>query len=390
MIEVISFKGLLYNLDIIGSLDEVTAPPYDVLSADQQEVLYQKNPHNVVRLILGKESEKDSETDNRYTRSAKFFEDWINEGILKRDDEPGFYIYSQEYELEGEYFCRIGFFALVKTEDFSEENICPHEFTLAKAKTDRTKLLNACHANFSPIFGLYSDPEGKIDFFLQEGIKSKPLSVIDDNKVAHKLWRLNNTEKNKKICDQIRDKKIYIVDGHHRYETALAFAKDNEDKVIDSAHVMMFLTNMDSDSMSIFPIHRVVKSPTPFDLVKFLEQVSEYFDVIPWTTEVSGPEIKSRLKEFGKDRITFCAYMGKNQTYTLIAHDPKNILPLLDKNEPKDLQLLDIMQLHAIIFREFFDIDTRDIAGQQYVSYKVNSEEAMAIVDAGDYDVAFL
>ena len=389
MIEVIPFKGLLYNLDIIGSLDEVTAPPYDVLSADQQEVLYQKNPHNVVRLILGKESEKDSETDNRYTRSAKVFEDWINEGILKRDDEPGFYIYSQEYEFEGENFCRIGFFALVKTEDFSEGNICPHEFTLAKAKTDRTKLLNACHANFSPIFGLYSDPEGNIDFFLQEGIKANPLSVIDDNKVAHKLWRLNNTEKNQKICDLIRDKKIYIADGHHRYETALAFAKDNEDKVIDSAHVMMFLTNMDSDSMSIFPIHRVVKSPTPFDLVKFLEQVSEYFDVIPWTTEVSGPEIKSRLKEFGKDRITFCAYMGKNQTYTLIAHDPKNILPLLDKNEPKDLQLLDIMQLHAIIFREFFDIDTRDIAGQQYVSYKVNSEEAMAMVDAGDYDVAF-
>ena len=146
---------------------------------------------------------------------------------------------------------------------------------------------------------------------------------------------------------------------------------------------------MDSDSMSIFPIHRVVKSPTPFDLVKFLEQVSEYFDVIPWTTEVSGPEIKSRLKEFGKDRITFCAYMGKNQTYTLIAHDPKNILPLLDKNKPKDLQVLDVMQLHAIIFREVFDIDTRDIAGQQYVSYKVNSEEAMAMVDAGDYDVAF-
>ena len=100
---------------------------------------------------------------------------------------------------------------------------------------------------------------------------------------------MNNTEKNQKICDLIRDKKIYIADGHHRYETALAFAKDNEDKVIDSAHVIMFLTNMDSDSMSIYPIRRVVKSPTQFDLVKFLEQVSEYFNVIPWTTEVSGP-----------------------------------------------------------------------------------------------------
>jgi len=118
---------------------------------------------------------------------------------LKRDDELGFYIYSQEYEFEGENFCRIGFFALVKAEDFSEENIFPHEFTLANAKTDRTKLLNPCHANLSLIFGLYYDPEGNIDFFLQEGIKSKPSTVIDDNKVAHKLWRLNNTEKNQKI-----------------------------------------------------------------------------------------------------------------------------------------------------------------------------------------------
>jgi uncharacterized protein (DUF1015 family) len=389
MIEVIPFNGLLYNLEIVGSLDEVTAPPYDVISPDQQEALYQKNPHNVVRLIFGKGSDQDSDTDNRYTRSAKVFEGWINEGVLKRDDEPGLYLYSQEYEFEGERFCRVGFFALVKIEDFSEGNICPHEFTLAKAKTDRTKLLNACHANFSPIFGLYSDPEGKIDSFLHEGVKSKPLSVIDDSKIVHKLWRLSNSESNKKICDLIRDKKIYIADGHHRYETALAFSKDNKDKVIGSVHVMMFLTNMDSDSMSIFPIHRVVKSPTPFDFAKFLERVTEYFDVIPWSTEVSGAEIKSRLQEYGKDRITFCAYMGKERTYTLIAHDPNNILPLLDKSEPKDLQVLDVMQLHAIIFREILGIDTRDTAGQQYVSYKVNSEEAMAMVDVGDYDVAF-
>ena len=389
MIEVIPFNGLLYNLEIVGSLDEVTAPPYDVISPDQQEALYQKNSHNVVRLIFGKGSDQDSDTDNRYTRSAKVFEGWINEGVLKRDDEPGLYLYSQEYEFEGERFCRVGFFALVKIEDFSEGNICPHEFTLAKAKTDRTKLLNACHANFSPIFGLYSDPEGKIDSFLHEGVKSKPLSVIDDSKIVHKLWRLSNSESNKKICDLIRDKKIYIADGHHRYETALAFSKDNKDKVIGSVHVMMFLTNMDSDSMSIFPIHRVVKSPTPFDFAKFLERVTEYFDVIPWSTEVSGAEIKSRLQEYGKDRITFCAYMGKERTYTLIAHDPKNILPLLDKSEPKDLQVLDVMQLHAIIFREILGIDTRDTAGQQYVSYKENSEEAMAMVDVGDYDVAF-
>ena len=389
MIEVIPFHGLLYNVDITGPLHGVTAPPYDVISPDQQEALYQKNPHNVIRLILGKEYETDSESDNRYTRSAKVFEDWTNEGVLKRDNKPGFYLYSQEYEFEGEKFCRVGFFARVKVEDFSEGNICPHEFTLSKAKTDRTKLLNTCHANFSPIFGLYSDPEGNIDSFLNTGIKTKPFSVIEDSHVTHKLWRLDNPDKNQKISDLIRDKKIYIADGHHRYETALAFAKKNNGAVPDSSHVMMFLTNMDSGSMSIFPIHRVVKNPTPFDREIFLKQVSKYFDVIPWTTEVNAAEIKSRLHKIGKDRITFCAYMGKGKTYTLIANDPKNILPLLDKNEPQNLQVLDVMQLHVIILREILKIDTREKAGQQFVSYKVNSQEAMGLVDAGEYDVTF-
>ena len=389
MIEVIPFHGLLYNLDITGPLEGVTAPPYDVISPAQQEALYEKNPYNVVRLILGKEYESDSENDNRYTRSAKVFKDWTDQGILKKDEKTGFYLYSQEYEFEGDKFCRIGFFARVGVQDFSEGNICPHEFTLSKAKTDRTRLLNACHANFSPIFGLYSDPEEEIDSILNEVIKKKPLHTIDDGLVLHKLWRMDNAEKNQKISELIRDKKIYIADGHHRYETALAFAKKNEDTVADSSHVMMFLTNMDSGSMSIFPIHRVVKSPVPLDKEFFLKRLSEYFDVIPWTTEVNGAEIKTRLIEFGKGCITFCAYMGNGKTYTLIANDPKNILPLLDSDEPKDLQVLDVMQLHAIIFREILKIDTRKKENQEFVSYKVNPEEAMKMVDSGKYDIAF-
>ena len=152
---------------------------------------------------------------------------------------------------------------------------------------------------------------------------------------------------------------------------------------------MMFLTNMDSRGMSIFPIHRIAKSPNPFDRKAFLKRASEYFEVIPWNTEVNGSEIKSRLVEFGKDRIIFCAYIGKDQTYTLMVNDPRNILPLLDKNEPKALQVLDVMQLHAIILREILKIDTREKAGQQFVSYKVNSQEAMGLVDAGEYDVTF-
>ena len=388
MIEVIPFHGLLYDT-ATHPLIEVTAPPYDVIPPALQESLYQKNPHNIVRLILGKEFSTDSEMDNRYIRASKTFRQWQEEGVLVRDSQPGFYLYSQEYEFEGGQFCRTGFFARVKTEAFSKGNILPHEFTLAKAKTDRTHLLNACHANFSPIFGLYSDPEGNIDSLLKDDGKLEPVSVIDDGSVVHRIWRLNNASVCQKISDRIRDKKIYIADGHHRYETALAFAEANQEKVEDCSHVMMFLTNMDSDSMSIFPIHRVAKSPQPFDRESFLQKVGEYFDIAPWSGPLNGTEVKSRLQELGNKQITFCTYMGKDHTFILTVKDPRNVLPLLDSNEPKDMQILDVMQLHAILFRHILKIDTREIAGQQYVSYLVNSDEAMGLVDSGESDVAF-
>jgi uncharacterized protein (DUF1015 family) len=213
--------------------------------------------------------------------------------------------------------------------------------------------------------------------------------VIDDGSVVHRIWRLNNASVCQKISDRIRDKKIYIADGHHRYETALAFAEANQEKVEDCSHVMMFLTNMDSDSMSIFPIHRVAKSPQPFDRESFLQKVGEYFDIAPWSGPLNGTEVKSRLQELGNKQITFCTYMGKDHTFILTVKDPRNVLPLLDSNEPKDMQILDVMQLHAILFRHILKIDTREKAGQQYVSYKVNSEEAMGLVDSGESDVAF-
>ena len=389
MIEVKPFHGLLYDTKVTGPLIEVIAPPYDVISPALQESLYQKNPHNVVRLILGKEFSTDSEMDNRYTRSANTFQQWLKEEVLLRDPQPGFYLYRQEYEFEGEKFCRTGFFARVKTEAFSEGNILPHEFTLSKAKTDRTHLLNACHANFSPIFGLYSDPEGDIDVLLKDEGNIEPLSVIDDGSVVHRIWRLNNPAICQKISDQISNKKIYIADGHHRYETALAFAEANQDKVEDCAHVMMFLTNMDSDSMSIFPIHRVVKSPEPFDRESFLKKSGEYFDISLWSGSLNGTEVKSKLKKLGDSQITFCAYIGKDHTFILKVKDQKNVVPLLDHNEPEDMQVLDVAQLHALLFRHILKIDTREKSGQQYVSYKVDSEEAMEMVDSGDYDIAF-
>ena len=160
MVDITPFYGLRYNEKQSSSLSELIAPPYDVIRPNLQEELYARNPYNVVRLILGKQFEDDNDSNNRYTRAAKDFEDWQKNDILKKDVEPSFYIYSQEYTFNGQTNNRIGFFARVRLEDFDKGNICPHEFTLAKAKKDRAQLIRACRANFSPVFGLFSDPEG--------------------------------------------------------------------------------------------------------------------------------------------------------------------------------------------------------------------------------------
>ncbi|MFQ5444532.1 MAG: DUF1015 domain-containing protein, partial [Nitrospinales bacterium] len=310
MVDIAPFSGLLFNQDKTGSITEVVAPPYDVIRPHQQEELYEKNPYNVVRLILGKQYPDDNENNNRYTRSAKDFQEWVKEGILTQDKQPCFYVYSQDYSVDGQPISRVGFFARVKLEDFSEGNICPHEFTLAKAKKDRTHLLEACRANFSPIFGLFSDPQEEIDKKLEKIKEQTPLGVIADGQITHRLWRLDDKEIIDSLTASFRNKKIFIADGHHRYETALAYSKRSESKGTDSKHVMIFLTNMESQSLSIFPIHRLIRCPSPFNREDFLTKIGKYFDVKSLPGQTPAEEIKAILEKQGSgDNIVFIVYM---------------------------------------------------------------------------------
>lgn len=391
MVDIVPFTGYLYNQEKTGPIEKVIAPPYDVISPDGQEKLYANSPYNVVRLILGKQSPDDTDQDNRYTRAAAVFGDWIASGVLKQDKTPAFYVYSQDYEFQGKRLSRMGFFARVKVEDFSTGNICPHEFTLAKAKKDRTQLLETCRANFSPIFGLFSDPEGDIDKKLETVKQEDPLAVVDDGKVTHRFWRLQDSQVIAAITNIFQDKKITIADGHHRYETALGYHKAHAGDVPDSAHVMMFLTNLNSENMSIFPIHRVIRCPEAFDGQEFLSRVSEFFDATPIATEATAEDISSLLKNSGAGdkEISFVVYLGKNNAHLLKLKDKKNVLPFLQPDEPEELQVLDVIQLHALVLRQLLRIDTKLTEHQQYMAYKVDMNVAMGMVDSGEYNLAF-
>ena len=391
MVDIVPFSGYLYNQEKTGPIPKVIAPPYDVIQPDDQEKLYANSPYNVVRLILGRQSPKDTETDNRYTRSAAVFSDWIESGVLTQDAAPAFYVYSQDYDFQGKSLSRVGFFARVKIEEFSTGKICPHEFTLAKAKKDRTKLLETCRANFSPIFGLFSDPEGYVDKKLETVKLEDPLAVVEDSTVTHRFWRLQDAELIAAITKIFQEKKITIADGHHRYETALAYHKAHVDDVPDSAHVMMFLTNLNSENMSIFPIHRVIRCPQTFDGQEFLSRLGEFFEVEPIAPEATAEDISSLLKKSGagENNISFVVCLGKNNAHLLKLKDTKNVVPFLQPDEPEDMQVLDVIQLHALVLRQLLHIDTKQSDQQQYVSYKVDMTVAMEMVESGEYNLAF-
>ena len=388
MVEVVPFNGLRYNEEKSGPLAELIAPPYDVIRPNMQEELYARNPYNVVRLILGKQFEDDNDSNSRYTRSAKDFTDWQSKDILKEDAEPSFYVYSQEYTFNGQTNNRIGFFARVRLEDFDKGNICPHEMTLAKAKRDRAQLIRACRANFSPVFSLFSDPGGTIDGKLAKIIEQPPLTEIDEDSVIHRIWKVNDTETVQFLSGSFKDKKVYIADGHHRYETSLAYHKEHGAEVPDSAHVMMFLTNLDAQSLAIYPTHRQLKCPAPFNRQTFIKQLEPYFNVESLPKDQTANQLTARLEKAGKDGVAFCAYLGQGNALLLKLKDIEHVVPFME-DDSNDLKVLDVYQLHTLVLRELLGIDTRKPEHQQYITYNVRTEESMANVDAGTLDLVF-
>lgn len=386
MVAIVPFNGLRYNEEQAGPLSELIAPPYDVIRPDMQEELYARNPYNVVRLILGKQHQDDNEANSRYTRSAKDFADWQAQGIFKEDAEPSFYVYSQEYTFNGKTNNRIGFFARVKLEEFSEGNICPHEFTLAKAKKDRAQLIRACRANFSPVFSLFSDPEGAIDGTLAKIIQQPPLTEIDEDSVIHRMWKMGDADTIRFFTESFKGKKVYIADGHHRYETSLAYHQEHGVEVPDSAHVMMFLTNLDAQSLAIYPIHRQLKCPEPFTRDHCIQQLQPYFEVEPLPKSQSADQLTARLEQAGSDRVAFVAYLGQGDALLLKLKDIENVVPFME-DDANELKVLDVYQLHTLVLRELLGIDTRNPEHQQYITYNVRTAETMENVDAGTFDL---
>ena len=378
MVEVAPFRGILYNKDTVEKLDDVMSPPYDIISPEMQEQLYAKNKYNVVRLILGKILPGDNDKDNRYTRARKFLEEWLEKKILVESENPGIYPYKAEYELNGNKKIMNGFFVLLKL-DHDYRMVKAHERTLSKPKEDRLNLMRATKANLEPIELLYIDEKDEIRKLMDSCINEPEIDVIGYDGFRHRLWRIDDEKIVSRIKEKLSNEILFIADGHHRYQTAINYAKEVNAGENDSAnYIMVVLANMFDEGLSILPTHRLIKKDINLDNI--IEKAREYFDIE--THNLSADNIKEKAKDILNSIKTdsehkFFIYHKKG-CYMLTLKDT-SIMDRLAPDRSKVWRNLDVSILHKTFLEKIMGINETNL--EDHVKYTRDTIEALNVVD---------
>lgn len=386
MAEIKGYKGLRFNCEKAGKIEELVCPPYDIISDQQREEYIKTNPHNIIRLELPK-------GDDKYNKAAEILKDWLEKGILVKEDKPAIYIYEEEFTAYGKRKAIKGIICRVKLEEFSKGIILPHEFTLSKAKEDRLSLMKATNCNFSQIYSLYMDGGkntlGKIDSLS----KSEPdIQLQDNDNVTHRMWIIKDEKAIADICSDFTDRKLYIADGHHRYETALNYRNYLREQGLAKEgdacdYQMMMLVDMEHPGLVVFPTHRLVRNLDSFNAERVIDGCKEYFDV---TEHSDINTIESTLMElYNQGKKAYAFYCG-GSSYKLLVLKDTNIIKKLLPNASTATQQLDVTILHTLILEKIFGIDAENMAKQINLTYTKIFDEAISSVQQGNSQCAFI
>jgi uncharacterized protein (DUF1015 family) len=392
MAEIAPFKALRYDTHQLR-LEDVVTQPYDKITPEMQARYYELSPHNLVRIIRGKEGETDNASFNVYTRAQEYLYDWRAGGLLKQDQEPSFYFYSQTFTIPGtrDLAERRGFIGLGKIQDYLDNVVFRHEQTLAKPRADRLNLLRHAKAHFGQIFMLYSDPEGAVERLL-ETEEEPDMSVLDEYEVLHRVWRVHDPGIVETIQQLMRDKKLLIADGHHRYETALTYRNERREQagsVSPNApyeFVMMTFIRMESRGLVILPTHRIVHGLLDYDRERMLEASRKFFDIQRIDMRTESRSATTLLQEAGEGGTAFVAVI-KQGPYLMRAK--KRAVQEALSGMPPQQRDLDVIQLHKILLERVLGISEEAIRNQDHIKYERDAFEAISQVRQGA-NVAFL
>ena len=382
MADILPFRALRYDLQRV-SASQVVTQPYDKITPAMQEGYYAASPYNLVRIILG-HREPDNQADNVYSRAATYSRDWRAQGVLREDSAPSIYASSQTFTApSGATFERRGFIALGRVEDYSAKVVFRHEQTLAKPKADRLDLLRATRVHYEQLFLLYEDA-GEIDSLLTPTPSSAPaIEVKDEYGVIHRVWQLSDPALVASVQEKMRDKKLVIADGHHRYETALNFrnecrAQAGATSETDAPYefVMMTFVNMNNPGLLVLPTHRVVHSLASFSADDFRNASRTYFEVEEIDSALDAARAAAILRERGRAGTALLAVTA-NRAFLL--HSPKGGSPRLAGLSARQ-QALDVVQLHKGLLEGVLNLSEESIRNQQNLSYIREASEALALV----------
>ncbi len=400
MPEIKPFKGTHYNPEKIADLGLVTAPPYDVITAETKRELLARSPYNVIRLILGKAAQEmgGQRPVAEFEEAARTFRRWLEEEILVTDPEPTLYDLEEEFEAVGKRYCRRGFIAVLRLEA-GRSQVRPHEKTMSAPKEDRLALTRHCQANFSQIFTLYEDEANTVEQLLAEARPAKPMLSYSADGVTRRLWRITDPEVIRQAREHLEHREIFIADGHHRYETALLYRREQLQKHPEATgnepwnFVMSYFSSMSSPGLAILPTHRLLSNfPLP-ESEALVTELSKYFTVESCPApagdlEREADQLLARLAA-GNGRPRFIFLAENLDAPLLLTLKPESAAAVLGRL-PSSLAELDVSVLQQLVFTHILKISSADMEEQRYTRYTQDAAEALAAVRNGAAQIAVL
>jgi len=387
MANVFPFSAFRYT-EKAGPTGDLVTQPYDKIPADLQQRYYDASPYNFVRLNKGLEEPGDSETNNVYTRAARDLESWIRDGILAQDTAPAFYPYTQEFKHPetGETLVRQGFIGLTEAVPYEKQVIFPHELTHRGPKVDRLELTRHTKSHFGQLFMLYDDPERSVEARLDEAAESDPIiDVTDHFDVRHRVWKIDDPATTAAIQSAMVDKKILIADGHHRYETSLAYAQENAG-VPGADRVMMTFVNMRASGLLVLATHRVLSGLGGFPAEAFRQKAEQWFE----TESFARPdELRKALDAALEGRSAIgVSLQDATKNYLLKGRPEALATALADASDEE--RSLDVVVLHRLLLAKTLGISAEDVRELRNISYVHGFDAAVEEVRSGAAQVAFL
>ncbi len=394
MADVRAFRGVYYNRALVNDLSAVICPPYDIISAQQQQQLYDLSPYNFVRVEFTRPDPADPDASGKYHRAAASLEEWLKMGILKTDDTPAIYLYDQSFAYQGRDYRRRSFMAVVRLEEWSKMIVRPHEDTLSQPKVDRFNLIRKLQANTSPVLALYEDKQRRIASVLAAHEKRKPLMSIRTAAESHTVWAVNDQPDIAEIHAALAGEPLYIADGHHRYESALNYARERRtaapaggDQPYD--FVLMTLVEFADPGLVILPAHRLVRAMPQSTLNDLKMKLPVFFDMadIPMQAADPWPRVEAALDRGDDVPRLALAGLAKDRLTVLSLRNYAAAAQLMPGDHSEVYKKLDVSILDHVILEKLLGINPKD---ESCISFTHDMRQAVDRVMSGDAQLAFL